>query len=53
MTRTELDSSMTKGMNPKKIHEVGQMAGIVDKLCKECGVKHIVDIGSGLVSRKY
>ncbi|KAK2191903.1 hypothetical protein NP493_43g06009 [Ridgeia piscesae] len=39
---------MRKGMNPKKIHEVSQMAAVVDKLCKECAVRHIVDIGSGL-----
>ncbi|KAI0215432.1 Methyltransferase-like protein 25 [Lamellibrachia satsuma] len=48
MTRTELDKNMRKGMNPKKIHEVSQMAGVVDKLCRECGVQHIIDIGSGL-----
>ena len=50
VTGTELDKNMRKGMNPKKIHEVSQMAAVVDKLCKECGVRHIVDIGSGLVS---
>jgi len=44
---------MRKGMNPKKIHEVSQMAAVVDKLCKECAVRHIVDIGSGLVSKSF
>ncbi|NWX22749.1 MET25 protein, partial [Aegotheles bennettii] len=34
-------------MNNKKSHEVQVMSELVDKLAKYCGVKQVIDIGSG------
>ncbi|XP_061662594.1 methyltransferase-like protein 25 isoform X2 [Syngnathoides biaculeatus] len=34
-------------MNSKKSHEVQSMAEVVDCLAKRCGVKQVVDVGSG------
>ncbi|XP_057711279.1 methyltransferase-like protein 25 [Corythoichthys intestinalis] len=34
-------------MNTKKSHEVQSMAEVVDCLAKHCGVKQVIDVGSG------
>lgn len=38
-----------KKVNPKKIHEVVNFSQIIGETCAEKGVRHVVDIGSGLV----
>ncbi|CAH1788871.1 unnamed protein product [Owenia fusiformis] len=43
-----VSNTMKKGMNPKKIHEVSNMAAVIHEMCREHGVKVVIDIGSGL-----
>ncbi len=45
--------AMTRGMNPKKIHEVSTIAAAVDQLCQENRCQNVIDIGSGLVGYMY
>ncbi|XP_035828544.1 methyltransferase-like protein 25 isoform X2 [Aplysia californica] len=45
---TGLDATMSRGMNPKKKHEVEWMASLVDKVVTDAKCHLVVDIGSGL-----
>jgi hypothetical protein len=36
-------------VNPKKIHEVVNLARLIGESCQNNEVKHVVDIGAGLV----
>jgi len=38
-----------KGMKPKKIHEVEQMVGWVDRVCQQSNADFVLDIGAGSV----
>ena len=42
-----LPSAFLRGMSPKKLHEVQQMALYISQLCAYSGCSHVVDIGCG------
>ena len=58
LDRTQIDietpvfigQDLRRGMSPKKLHEVKNMAAMVNKLCGESETDIVVDVGSGLVS---
>ena len=39
-------------MNPKKQHEVSNMAAYVHQTCQSTQSDHVLDVGSGLVSNR-
>ena len=43
-----LPCSLERGMTQKKAHEVARMARFVGNACKENGVIHVIDVGSGV-----
>lgn len=43
----DIHKDLKIGMDPKKIAEVQALTGIINDLCKETGVTHILDLGSG------
>ena len=43
-----LPYSLERGMTQKKAHEVVRMARFVGNACKEDGVTHVIDVGSGV-----
>ena len=45
-----IEQSLAKGMNPKKRHEVEQMASLVDRVARNAQCDFLMDLGSGLVS---
>ena len=46
---TAVSPNMSRGMNPKKLHEVSYMASLVHDVVSQAGCDLIVDVGSGLV----
>jgi hypothetical protein len=43
----DLPSAFSRGMSPKKVHEVQRMAQYVSQLCSHARCSHVVDIGCG------
>lgn len=43
--------SKWKKVNPKKIHEVVNFSRLIGEKCAEKQIKHVVDIGAGLVRK--
>ena len=46
-----VDPYLRRGMCPKKLHEVSNMAALVHQVALQTGSDVIVDVGSGLVCR--
>ena len=44
----ELPKSLERGMGEKKAHEVARMATFVAGACRDRGVGHVIDVGSGV-----
>lgn len=49
LTPTVVEKELTKGMSPKKLHEVERMASLVQEVVVRSGCNIVVDVGSGLV----
>ena len=44
----ELPKSLERGVGEKKSHEVARLARFIARACRERGVGHVVDVGSGV-----
>ncbi|KAJ1519510.1 hypothetical protein ONE63_004793 [Megalurothrips usitatus] len=51
-TPSALRGALTRGMSPKKDHEVLHLAAYISERCRRAGVGCVVDMGCGIVSER-
>ena len=48
---TPIDPEISRGMNPKKRHEVVNLSALITDVCSKNHLHNVVDVGGGLVCK--